>query len=131
MKTVKEEVFFTEDVVQQYVKNVGDDHPMYKSIENAQAFGYECIPLPPTMPTIAYRDIEVPWEFKPPIILRKQQCDYHEIMYVNQAYKATLTLEKPINRHHYTFVKQVLQLYDLKGTLCFMAISDMVVGGIQ
>ncbi|WP_019241230.1 MULTISPECIES: FAS1-like dehydratase domain-containing protein [Bacillus] len=131
IQTIEREVMFTEQDVHTFLNNLGDNHTIYKNKENAREFGYEEIPLPPTMPFIAYRELHAPWKFIEPIILRKQQCDYHQTMYVNRPYKVLLSLDKTTNRKPYTFVKQTLSIIDKNQKLCYSSVSHLVVGGIE
>jgi hypothetical protein len=71
MKTKEHEIIFNKDDVQQFVQLIGDRNPIYQSSERAKDYSFETIPLPPTMPMIAYKWLETPWELKHPIIHRK------------------------------------------------------------
>jgi acyl dehydratase len=131
MKTKEYEIIFTQEDVQQFIQLIGDHNPIYQSAERAKAYGFETIPLPPTMPMIAYKWVETPWEFQPPIIHRKQKCIQHERMYIDEIYRAIVEVTDPIQRQKLTFIKQTLYLYNRDGKLYFEGIADLIVGGLS
>lgn len=55
MKTKEHEIIFNKEDVQQLVQLIGDRNPIYQSSERAKNYGFETIPLPPTMPMMAYK----------------------------------------------------------------------------
>jgi acyl dehydratase len=130
MKSNMYPLLFKEADVQQFVQAVGDQNPIYLSSERAQSHGYKTIPLPPTMPMIAYKLIETPWKLKSPIIHRKQQCEYHRVMYINQTYQGFIILKNQLRRHNLTFINQTLQIYDSSETLCFSGTTHLVAGDV-
>lgn len=128
MKTKDHCFMFTKAEVQQYVQTAGDQNPIYIHLDVAQSMGYKTIPIPPTMPMIVYKQIETPWKLLHPIIHRKQQCVYHQVMYIDQYYKGIITLEEQIKRQKYTFIKQTLHIHDNNGILCFTGTSHLIAG---
>jgi hypothetical protein len=64
--------------VQQIVQLIGDRNPIYQSSERAKDYSFETIPLPPTMPMMAYKWLAPQWELQHPIIHDKIY-DYKEL----------------------------------------------------
>ncbi|CAI9394220.1 hypothetical protein BACSP_00745 [Bacillus sp. T2.9-1] len=128
MKTKEYEIIFTQEDVLQFVQLIGDQNSTYQSAEGEKG---ESIPLPPTMPMIAYKWFESPWELQKPIIHRRQKCFQHQRMYTNEIYRAIVEVTNPFQRQKLTFIKQTLHLYNKDGQLCFEGISDLIVGGLK
>jgi N-terminal half of MaoC dehydratase len=128
MKTMAHSFLFTQAEVQQFIQSVGDKNLIYVDLEAAQSMGYKTIPIPPTMPMIVYKLIETPWKLHHPIIHRKQQCVYHQVMYIDHLYKGVITLEDQFKRHNYTFIKQTLQIHDNNGNALFTGTSHLIAG---
>ena len=131
MITKEHEIIFNKEDVQQFVQLIGDQNPIYQSSERAIEYGFETIPLPPTMPMMAYKWIVTPWELHHPIIHRKQKCIQHQRMYIDEVYRAIVEVTDPFHRQNLTFMKQTLSLYNRDGTLCFEGISDLILGGLS
>ncbi|MBY0121434.1 MaoC family dehydratase [Bacillus sp. S/N-304-OC-R1] len=125
------EVVFSKEDVQQFVQILGDPNPIYQSIEGAKSSGLPTIPLPPAMPAITYKWITAPWELKPPVIHRKQECRIEQPMFIDQKYKAVVTLDRNDVRGENTFVQQSLKIFDLEGKLYFQGISHLIAGGVK
>jgi hypothetical protein len=130
MKTKEYEIMFTQEDVQQFVQLIGDQNLIYQSPERAKDYGLETIPLPPTMPMMAYKWIETPWELQEPIVHRKQKCIQHQRMYMDEIYRAIVEVTDPFQRQKLTFIKQTLYLYNNDGQLCFEGVSDLILGGL-
>ncbi len=128
MKTKGTSFTFHKELVQTYVQILGDTNPLYESVESAQKFGLQTIPIPPAMPMTVYQSFEIPWRMKPPVIHRKQQCINHRQMFIDETYTGFISLTDVIVRKEYTFSKQTLFLYDTTGNLCFSGISHIVSG---
>lgn len=128
MKTNIYEIAFRDCDVWQFVKVTDDWNPIYESINHAQEYGFHTIPLPPTMPMIAYQYIEIPWTLKEPLIHRSQECISNKRMYIDQPYFAQVSLEEQAFRKKQGIVKQILQIKDHDENLCFRAISTLLVG---
>lgn len=131
MKTKEQEIIFTIEDVQQFVQLMDDRSPIYQSLEKAKEAGLKTIPLPPTMPMIAYKWLDIPWELQQPLIHRKQKCIHHQKMYINECYRAIVKVSKPVQRQNLTFIKQTLSLANEDGELCFEGMSDLIVGGLS
>jgi hypothetical protein len=131
MKTKEQDITFNKEDVQQFVQLIDDRNPIYKSLEKAKEFGFKTIPLPPTMPMMAYKWLDLPWELQQPIIHRKQKCIQHERIYIDEIYRAIVEVTDPIQRQNLTFIKQTLYLYNKDGKLCFEGMSDLIVGGLS
>ncbi|MFJ7746825.1 MaoC family dehydratase N-terminal domain-containing protein [Peribacillus sp. NPDC097295] len=115
--------------VRQFIQLAGMMDSIYRIERVAKSFGYKTIPIPPTMPMIAYKLFDDnPWMLGDPIIHRKQRCEYHQVMYIDQPYDCILSLTDQSQHRGYTFVDQVLQIYDEKGTLCFTGTSQLMGG---
>lgn len=130
MKTKEYEIMFTQEDVQQFLQLIGDQNLIYQSPERAKEYGLETIPLPPTMPMMAYKWIETPWELQQPIVHRKQKCIQHQRMYMDEIYRAIVEVTDPFQRQKHTFIKQTLNLYNNDGQLCFEGVSDLILGGL-
>lgn len=128
MKTNVYEIIFRASDVWQFVKITDDRNPIYESIDKAQEYGFNTIPLPPTMPMIAYKYIEIPWTLKEPLIHRSQECICNRRMYINQPYFAQVSLEEQAFRKKQGIVKQILQINDCDENLCFKATSTLLIG---
>lgn len=131
MKTKEHEIIFNKEDVQQLVQLIGDRNPIYQSSESAKNYGFETIPLPPTMPMMAYKWLAPPWELQHPIIHRKQKCIQHQRMYIDEVYRAIVEVTDQFQRQNLTFIKQTLYLYNRDGKLCFEGISDLILGGLS
>lgn len=131
MKTKEHEIIFNKEDVQQFVQLIGDRNPIYQSSERAKNYGFETIPLPPTMPMMAYKWLAPSWELQHPIIHRKQKCIQHQRMYIDEAYKAIVEVTDQFQRQNLTFIKQTLYLYNKDGKICFEGISDLILGGLS
>ncbi|PGY07728.1 MaoC family dehydratase N-terminal domain-containing protein [Bacillus sp. AFS031507] len=131
MKTKEHEIIFNKEDVQQIVQLIGDLNPIYQSSERAKDYGFETIPLHPTMPMMAYKWIAPPWELQHPIIHRKQKCIQHQRMYIDEVYRAIVEVTDQFQRQNLTFIKQTLYLYNRDGKLCFEGISDLILGGLS
>jgi acyl dehydratase len=131
MKTKEYEIMFTQEDVQQFVQLIGDQSLIYQSPERAKDYGFETIPLPPTMPMMAYKWIESTWELQQPIVHRKQKCTQYQRMYMNECYRAIVEVTDPFQRQKLTFIQQTLCLYNKDGQLCFEGISDLILGGLS
>jgi hypothetical protein len=128
MRTKELPILFSISDVLEFVTIMDDRNPIYKSIANAKAYGHENIPLPPTMPMIAYKWIQIPWKMKDPIIHRTQSCVHHKMMYTDVPYLAHVSLSEQKLRNHYSLVNQTLQITDSNGNICFEGISQLMVG---
>ncbi len=117
--------------VGKFIETLGDPNPIYKSFDDARNLGFNTIPLPPTMPMIAYRLIEIPWELVPPVVHRKQKCIMLHQMFIDQTYTACVTISDHYQKHQITFIKQFLEIYDSNGVLCFNGISELIAGGLK
>jgi hypothetical protein len=131
MKTKEQGITFNKEDVQQFVQLIDDRNPIYKSLERAKEYGFETIPLPPTMPMMAYKWLDLPWELQQPIIHRKQKCIQHQRIYIDEIYRAIVEVTDPVQRQNLTFIKQTLYLYNKDGKLCFEGVSDLIVGGLS
>lgn len=114
--------------VRQFIQLAGKIDPIYRNEAAAKSYGYKTIPIPPTMSMIAYKLFDIDWRLPDPIIHRKQRCEYHQVMYIDQPYVCILSLIDQSERRGYTFVNQVLQIYDENGTLCFTGTSQLMGG---
>jgi hypothetical protein len=130
LKTTKNSLVFTISDVSQFIEVLGDSNPIYKCIESAKSYGFETIPLPPTMPMFAYREIEIPWELIPPVIHRKQKCMNHQRMYIDKVYIAQVTMTSRHQKKQITIITQTLEIYDDSEDLCFTGISELIAGGL-
>lgn len=101
------------------------------TIDRQCSAGLETIPLPPTMPMMAYKWLAPPWELQHPIIHRKQKCIQHQRMYIDEVYRAIVEVTDQFQRQNLTFIKQTLYLYNRDGKLCFEGISDLILGGLS
>jgi hypothetical protein len=131
MKTKEYEIIFNKEDVQQFVQLLGDPNPIFQCQSEAKVYGFETIPLPPTMPMIAYKWIETPWKLQHPLIHRKQQCIQHQRMYIDKPYKGIVMITDQFQRQNLTFTKQTLHLYNKDGILYFEGISDLISGGLS
>ena len=131
MKTKEHEIIFNADDVEQFVKLIGDRNPIYQSSERAKDYGFERLPLPPTMPMMAYKWFETNWELQYSVIHRKQKCILHQRLYVDEIYRAIVEVTDQSQRHNLTFMKQTLYLYNKDEKLCFEGISDLILGGMS
>ncbi|KAB2336257.1 MaoC family dehydratase [Cytobacillus depressus] len=130
MKSEEADIIFNMEEVQQFVQLLGDQNPIYQSIKTAKTNGFQSIPLPPTMPMIAYKRIKTPWQLQHPVIHRKQHCTNYHTMYINQTYHAFVKLEDQYQRKQFTFIQQSLYLYDQDRILCFKGTSQLITGGL-
>lgn len=130
MNTNEHYFSFQVNDVQQFVTVLGDQNPIYSSVEVAQSHGYKTIPLPPTMPMIIYKKMDIPWDFHPPIIHRKQQFSYVQVMYIDQTYKSIVALTDVIQRKDRIFIKQELQIMNTSDEIVFKGTAHLIVGGI-
>ncbi len=130
MKTKEYEIIFTQKDVQKFVQLIGEQNPIYHSPEGAKEYGFETIPLPPTMPMLAYKWLETPLDLQQPIIHRKQKCIQHQRMYMDEIYRAIVEVTSPFQRQKLTFIKQTLYLYNNDRELCFEGVSDLILGGL-
>jgi hypothetical protein len=131
MKTNEREIIFNTADVGQFVELIGDRNPIYQSSETAKDYGFERIPLPPTMPMMAYKLFETKWELPYSIIHRKQKCIMHQRLYVDEIYRAVVEVTDQSKRQNLTFMKQTLYLYNSDNKLCFEGISDLILGGMS
>lgn len=131
MKSAEIEIIFTLEDVQQFVQTLGDQNPIYQSINQAKAYGYPSIPLPPTMPSIAYKWMEIPWEFLQPLIHRKQECFCYETMYIDYPYQAVVSIDHLEHRDGQVHIQQSLHLYNEQMVLCYKGTSYLLAGGIK
>lgn len=130
MKTKEHNIIFRHEDVKQFVKLIGDQNPIYQCLESAKNFGFYTIPLPPTMPTMAYKWMEIPWELQYPIIHRKQKCIQYQKMYIDKKYRAIVEVTDQFERFNFTFIQQALYLKNSDGQLCFEGISELILGGL-
>ena len=130
MKTERYAFLFTKEKVRQYSELSGEKDPIYFSPQAAQELGYKGTPLPPAMPFVAYRHIEIPWRLEGPVIHRKQECRQHQVMYTDQVYTGRVTLTNHSLRHNRMFIQQDLEIYDEQGNLCFTGISHLIAGDL-
>jgi hypothetical protein len=130
MKTKIHDILFKREDVQRFVNLLGDQNPIYNSIEKAKSYGFPTIPLPPTMPMIAYKWIKTPWQLEHPVIHRRQKCKNHHLLFIDQTYQGMIMLTDPIERNKLTMIKQTLHLYDGDGILCFEGESHLIAGGV-
>jgi hypothetical protein len=130
MKTKEYEIIFTKEDVQPFVQLIGEQNSIYQSPKGAKDDDSEPIPLPPTMPMMAYKWLETSLELQQPIIHRKQKCIKHQRMYMDVSYRAIVEVTNPFQRQKLTFIKQTLYLYHNNGQLCFEGVSDLILGGL-
>ncbi|AIM16518.1 MULTISPECIES: MaoC family dehydratase [Neobacillus] len=130
MKLKEFKVSFTQEDVRRFVQLIGDQNAIYQCPERVQGYHFEKTPLPPTMPMIAYKWLEIPWELQQPIIHRKQKCTQHQRMYIDEIYRAIVEVTEPFQRQNFTFIKQTLYLYNDEGQLCFEGESDLILEGL-
>jgi hypothetical protein len=121
---------FTKEEVLHYCALSGVKNPIFQSLEAAQEQGYKGIPLPPAMPMIAYRHIEIPWKLAGTVILRKQECKIHRTMYTDENYFGSVTLTNRSFRQNRWFITEVFKIFDKQKNLCFSGISHLIAGGI-
>ncbi|PFN79163.1 hypothetical protein COJ85_30960 [Bacillus sp. AFS076308] len=131
MKTKEHEIIFIKEDVQKFVQLISDRNPIYQNLERAKDYGFETIPLHPTMPMMAYKWLASPLELQHPVIHRKQKCIQHKRMYIDEVYRAIVEVTDQFQRQNVTFIKQTLYLYNRDGKLCFEGISDLIVGGLS
>ncbi|MGJ7921225.1 FAS1-like dehydratase domain-containing protein [Neobacillus sp. LXY-4] len=130
MRTKDYTIIFREGDVRQFIKVIDDRNPIYESIATAQSYDYTTIPLPPTMPMIAYKWIDIPWTLTDPIIHRTQNCRLHSIMYIDEPYTANVSISYRTRREDQCLVKQTLLIKDRDGNICFEGISQLMAGGL-
>jgi hypothetical protein len=128
MKTAEHVIIFRKKDVREFVKIVDDPNPIYETVENAQKLGFPTIPLPPTMPMIAYKWIDIPWTLNDPVIHRSQSCVLHQVMYIDTDYFATVSKTERRLRNRACLVTQTLEIFDRNGKLCFEGISQLMAG---
>lgn len=131
MKTKQHTITFNHADIIQFVEAIEDHNPIYRSIELANIYGFETIPLPPTMPMIAYQWLDFPWNLQQPVIHRKQHNTNHCLMFMDTTYIADVSLQNYRSRHNQTFIEQVLNIYSSDYILCFSSTSYLVCGGIR
>ncbi|WP_147534665.1 FAS1-like dehydratase domain-containing protein [Bacillus marasmi] len=130
MRTEEVRVTFKTSDVSEFIKVMDERNPIYESVEKAQSYGFTSIPLPPTMPLIVYKQLDIPWTLTEPVIHRNQECKYHHQMYINQTYTASIRLDEQIDRKSYCIIKHSLLLFDDQQNLCFEGIYQIVCGGV-
>lgn len=130
MKTKEQRFIFNKEEVQDYVQLLGDTNPIYVSEVRAKQLGYKTIPIPPLLPMTVYASFEIPWTMQSPVILRKQQCEIHEKLFIDEVYTGFISLTDVRVRRGRTFSKENLFLYDKKGILCFHGMSELISGGL-
>lgn len=130
MKTGEVSIIFHQADVAEFMKVLSDLNPIYQSVEGAKSFGFKTIPLPPTMPLIAYKLLNLPWQLADPILHRKQECLYHQTMYIGETYRAHINLTEHTERKGFCLVKQSLVIVDEHGKLCFEGNYDIFCGGV-
>ncbi|MEH6943820.1 FAS1-like dehydratase domain-containing protein [Bacillus sp. JJ722] len=131
MKTKQHNITFNQSEILQFVEAIEDYNPIYRSKELANMYGFETIPLPPTMPVIAYQWIDLPRKLPQPIIHRKQHNTTHRLMFMDVTYVADISLLNYRSRHNQAFVEQVLNVYTSNQILCFSSVTYLVCGGLQ
>ncbi|TWD99613.1 MaoC dehydratase-like protein [Neobacillus bataviensis] len=131
MKTKEHEIIFIKEDVKKFVQLIGDRNPIYQSSERAKDYGFETIPLHPTMLMMAYKWLASPLELQHPVIHRKQKCIQHKRMYIDEVYRAIVKVTDQFQRQNVTFIKQTLYLYNRDGKLCFEGISDLILDGLS
>lgn len=87
--------------------------------------------LPPLMPLLAYKKLDIPWQYEPPVILRKQKTDQAVRIFAEREYTAVLEVFDVKTRNGETFLKEKLTLADAAGNLCYTGISHLVTGGVS
>lgn len=130
MKTSEVSIIFHQTDVTEFMKVMSDPNPIYQSVEAAKNFGFKTMPLPPTMPLVAYKLLNLPWQLAEPILHRKQECSYHQTMYIGETYKAHIYLTEHTERKGFYLVKQSLVIVDMQGKLCFEGNYQIVCGGV-
>lgn len=64
MKLKEIKVSFTQEDVRRFVQLIGGQNAIYQCPERVQGYHFEKTPLPPTMPMIVYKWLEIPWELQ-------------------------------------------------------------------
>lgn len=131
MKSDRYAFLFTKEEVRQYAELSCEHDPIYYNPETAKKRGCKGIPLPPLMPFLAYRRIQIPWTLSGTVIHRKQECRLHQVMYADQIYTGRVILVNHTSRQNRTFIIQQLEIYDEQRNLCFSGISHLIAGGLH
>lgn len=98
-----------------------------KMLQDYEAIFGKQVRIPPTFPSIFYREIEVPWHYEGAPIHRKQSCTCSVELSVGERYRCVLTLDQKRQKGNYLFYTQSLTGYDRKGSECFQCVSEFVV----
>lgn len=131
MNSTEQIIIFDRKDVQMFAQLIGDSNPIYKDIKSAKEYGFTTIPLPPTMPMIAYKWVKTPWQFQAPLIHRKQQGISYESMYIDVPYSAIVNLHVASKRKKFMLIEQTMLLYNDEDVLCFKGISNLIAGGMK
>lgn len=110
MKTVTADVTISEEMLQDY----------------EAIFGKQTR-IPPTFPSVFYREIEVPWHYPGAPIHRKQSCTCSVELSIGESYRCVVRLDQERQKGNYLFYTQSLIGYDRKGRECFQCVSEIVV----
>jgi len=87
--------------------------------------------MPPMMPALAYQQLEIPWKYDPPVILRTQVTNMLAPLQAERAYIAKLEIEDIKNYGSETLIKERLTLQSAEGVKHFDSISKLIIGGIR
>jgi len=87
--------------------------------------------LPPQMPNIAYKQLQIPWNYEAPVILRKQKTEIVELLQVETLYTVRLEVSKIKTRGAKTFLEEQLTISNESGRILFISRSQLVTGGVH
>ncbi|MFX3630819.1 MAG: MaoC family dehydratase N-terminal domain-containing protein [Ectobacillus sp.] len=112
-----------------YAKAIGEQNPVYFSIEAARKLGYRTIPIPPALPIIFYRFFAIPWGKGKIWIHRSQRFTYKRQLYIDEPYECFIALEAVKERSGHSLYEQSLKGYNIRKELCFVCNTILVEGG--
>ena len=82
------------------------------------------------LPVIAYKKLEVPWQYVAPAFLRKVETAHIEPFLPDVVYRASVELFDVKARGSQTFFKEKLVIED-RESICFSGEFHLVSGGLQ
>lgn len=125
MKTEEISFVFTKEDVRKYCEAIGVERKLYTNEAYAKEKGLPTIPLPPMMPVITYKLLEIPWKQNGVMIHRKQECTTFIQLFIAKEYTTYLSLTNVVHRREYTFMQENLVIHDEWGRVCFSSTTHI------
>jgi len=112
-KTSWEDFCVSYDALQQYIQIIDETNTFYMCSSTAKQAGFPDIPLPVTYIALFWHTFSIPWlKDQVSTVLTTQSFDYQAPLFINQPYRAQITLDKLRCHHDKQWASHILHVYN-------------------